>query len=486
MAKQFPTTYSLAVSALLASCLASPLSLAHSHTNPKRVTPKTIIDNVMAHYPSIINAKRDIAIAKAKALSAHGAFDPRLQSDFRDTPNGDYVNWYTDSTVNVPTGVQGINLFAGYLNGKGDFPSYEKNFLTNSRGEFEVGAELPLLKGRATDAMRTTLANALIGVDLSHILFLQKRNSIIEKALNTYWTLVTANRNLSVYRHLLTLARERNVALSTQFTHGDIAKIVVTDNLRAIMKRRAELTAMLLKAKQTAIELSLFYRDENSNPLVIRPNALKVKYLPIRRISLKHKKVRQFLSELVNEQPAVLAIAAKAKQLANTIGYQENNLLPKLSVKLYTDKDNGRGSPTLGKRAYNAAVSFAIPLFLREARGKVSAAKVKYLALALKKKLLVEQLSAKVHQVINQINYNARQIGFLKRQAELSRKVESAEKFSFRKGSSSLFIVNQREQDAAAARIAYINSRLDYYYAYNDLYRLCQYDSSCIHHLFSS
>lgn len=116
-----------------------------------------ILEKVDHFYPQVIIAYLDISKAQGNYISALGKFDPSLNIDSRSQPFGGYINTHIDNELVIPTLKNGLKIFGGYRIGRGDWPIYYQNYLTNSAGEYRVGLSFPLLRNRAIDKERTSL-----------------------------------------------------------------------------------------------------------------------------------------------------------------------------------------------------------------------------------------------------------------------------------------------------------------------------------------
>lgn len=83
-----------------------------------------------------------------------------------------------------------------------------------------------------------------------------------------YWDWVASGQRAKIARELLQLAVDRQKGLEKRAALGEIAGIALVDNQRLIVSRQAKSIEAERKLQQSAIKLSLFFRDPQGTPLV--------------------------------------------------------------------------------------------------------------------------------------------------------------------------------------------------------------------------
>ena len=378
-----PVTASMVANMLRIFCLGFSLLLCLHSAVAAQIQLSQVLTAVRAHFPQIRAAYQQVLSAKGERLSAKGAFDPTLLASWRDTPHGTYENHYAQTQLQLPTKLRGINFYARYLNGRGNFASYDSDFYTASGGEYEVGVTLPLLKNSATDSSRTTLNNSALNYDKAQADYQQSQLTILRQAADAYWDWLTAARVLRIQQQLIALAVKRQKALTEQYHHGDIAKMVVLDNQRALMQRRANLSDDKLQLKNDALTLSFFYRDKSGKPILPKDQQAPTAFPAVRHLAANTTYLIKKLSAQIDKLPKIRSLTKQIQIAKNQLRLAKNALLPTLNLKLYTERDFGQGPASFRRVSYTGMLNFALPLFRREAKGDVATyqAKLKQLDL---------------------------------------------------------------------------------------------------------
>ena len=230
------------------------------------------------HFPLVQQAFAARTIASGEALSASGAFDHKLEGYSNSQPLDFYENSWHNIGVKRDT-FWGGQTFAGYRIGRGAFEPWYLERETNKGGEFKVGFVAPLSQDRAIDANRAELWRAQLetGRVEPEIRALVIRS--IREANLAYWQWVAAAANYQIASDVLQLGIDRTGFLNRQVELGEKASIELVDNERIIVSRQAKQVDARRKLEQSAVKLSLFFRDDAGNPIVL-PNRLSTSDFP--------------------------------------------------------------------------------------------------------------------------------------------------------------------------------------------------------------
>jgi len=439
-----------------------------------------IYQSTNRHFPIIKAAEENISIAKAQLLKARGAFDPKLLSDFNSEPDGGYQNYYSDTELSVPVVAGGARVFAGYRVGRGDWPIYDQNSLTNSGGETRYGLDLPLLRNFAIDPQRAGLQNSKFNIFLQNEKANLVRIDTLARAGLAYWNWIASARTLEYAQQLLDLAIFRQKALERRHDLGDLAHIDSVENKRFIYQRQAALVAAKLNFIRASITLSLYYRDKNGDPLV--PNIHNVpKSLPvIINQPIRFSKWINNENQIITKNPTVQLIQKQIQIKNINLKLAKNQLMPELDLTFSTEKQYGKnGDPLLKPTSHFIGLKFSLPLPRREAKGKFRQTQSEIRQLNQQKDFAKQNLSVELRNFLNELDNDRKQVFILRREVKAALEVEKAEIIRFREGDSSLFLVNQREQTTFSARLRELNATIAYYKSKVILQRICAFKSFC-------
>jgi outer membrane protein, heavy metal efflux system len=229
-----------------------------------------VLKSVERNYPPLLAALQEGELAEADVLFALGRFDLTFRARFDNDSFNYYPNRRFDTMIEQPFATQGMSLFGGYRVGDGSFAAYDGRLQTRDRGEWRSGIRVPLFRDRAIDGRRADLRKAELGRAVAKMSIDQQKLVIIQAATRRYWDWVVAGRR---YRHHQVdpgYSPPARRFLREQVEAGALPQFEVADNDRIILQRRSAMVEADRAVQQTAIELSLYYRDGSGNPLLAR------------------------------------------------------------------------------------------------------------------------------------------------------------------------------------------------------------------------
>ncbi len=449
-------------------------SASYARTNALKLSD--VFFSARKHFPLINAAQEDVNVARSQLLSARGSFDPKLLSGFKSEPDGGYKNYSSNTELSVPIIVGGARLYVGYRIGRGDWPIYFNNNLTNSGGELRYGLDVPLLQNFMIDPQRAGVRVSKSNIGLQQ----QSANELLIDTLNragmAYWRWVESARILEYSQQLLNLAIIRQKALLRRHHLGDVAHIESVENNRFIFQRKAQLVYAKQNYIHASINLSLYYRGKDGNPIIPSLKRVPTKYhpIPLRPIYISRwlKKSRKIIAA----NPLVKIFDREIEIQKIKLKLVKNQLMPSLDLKFESDKQYGSGGdPRLLPLAHTIALNFSVPLPRRQARGKFKEIQSSIRRLNLQKVFQREQLYAEFRSYLNELENDRRQFFYLHKEVKAAKQVEHAEMVRFKEGDSSLFLVNQREQTTFSARIRALQAEIAYYQSRVNLQRVCAF-----------
>lgn len=413
-----------------------------------------ILEKVDQFYPQVIIAYLEISKAQGDYISALGKFDPTLNINSRSQPFGGYVNTHIDNELVVPTLKNGLKLFGGYRIGRGDWPIYYQNYLTNSGGEYRVGLSFPLLRNRAIDKERTALFTQAEIIHLNNQNASSTKIKIYQEAIKAYWQWVEAGFQVKAFRHLLFLAKKRQDAIIKQANQGELAKLAIAENLQMMIQRQQFVNQGKMMLEQAAVNLSIYYRDSRGRRL--KPKTSQLPHL------IKAKRITvSTIFDRLKDHPELRKMESYYHIVKMKQNLARNDLLPNLDAMAYTSKQYGNGGyPRLIPQAALVGISFKFPFCQREAKGRLLSSTSELKQIKTKKKFIYEKLSNQLANFFIAIRIYNQQINLLTHSLHLAKKVEHGEMKKFYQGDSTLFLVNQREQNTTQVRLDLINAKI--------------------------
>ncbi len=424
------------------------------------LTLKQVNEAALKHYPKIFASYDKIKAAEGALLASKGAFDINLKQSYQDRSRGYYDGKIYDAEIEKQFGAFGSKVYGGYRKSYGSFPDYEGENLTNSSGEFRAGVKFSLLKNRDIDENRLGVILGNLGVEEGRIELANIKARIATDAAKAYWTWVSYGQILKVYEELYDLSEKRQTQFNTRAAKGDIANIVAIENQKNLLKRKSALQKAEQDFENSAIYLSLFFRDDNSNPLKPKKNQLpEIDFKP-QKIA-NQTQVEKGIENAILKRPEIQIIKVELSKQNSELKYSKNLLSPELDVDFGVSKDQGDGDLATSQSNNYAKLNFSMPLQFSEARGKIAKDQSKINAIKYEQKLLEEQIKAEVMQIANKIENTSQIYSYLIEETSLAVVLQNAEIEKFKHGASNFFLVNLREQDLAYTKISAIESFKD-------------------------
>lgn len=422
------------------------------------LTLAEVLDSVNSTHPKAEIADINVRKAEGKVLSASGGWDPSLSVSGRWLPLGYYEYGQLDVSVKQATPLWGLGIYGGYRAGLGDFPVYKGELQTLNAGELRVGVDLPLWRDRAIDEQRAGVASseALLGaVECKRA---TTDLDLERDAALAYWRWVATGLEVAIQRELLTVAEQRDQALRDQAQLGSVAQIVVVDNARLMLGRKAELVNAKLDFAQAGVKLSLYFRDTKSKP--VRPNDNR---LPKQIADLGDARINYGLdlASALGSRPELCELRRAREAARVELQLAQNQVAPQVNAQAFVARDLGDGPTELRPTDFGVGVTLSMPLGLRKARGQSRSAEAELASIDAKLRGLADQITAEFQLLLVELRAAAEQVELAQELFEVAKDLAAAERERFAQGASDLVVVNLRETAAADAGRQYIEAKAE-------------------------
>ena len=360
-----------------------------------------VLRSVESNYPPLLATLLERDVAGGAAVQAKGQFDTQVGATLGADQFGFYPNQRLDVGVNQNLRWQGAQVYGGWRIGSGDFPDYRGLDATRDLGEFRAGIKVPILRGREIDERRAGLAQTELGLRIADLTVDQQRLLVRQLATNRYWDWTAAGARMRIAEDLLRVAQERDQALRDAESLGAIPRVEVTENQRQILQREAQIVEAQRGVQQTAIAMSLFYRDAAGVPRIASdaqlPDALPATAL------LDESQVTGDLRVALTKRPEIATIAAQRAQTRIDIDVASNQTRPSLDFGLGITAENGSGSIKRGPNEVKATLTYQVPWQRRVAEGKLQQASAKHSQLTQRELFARDQVTAEVRDAASAV-----------------------------------------------------------------------------------
>lgn len=399
----------------------------------------TYINLVKSNHPLIKSTELITELADAELLKARGAVDPKLSSEFSQKQFDD-KNYYTtsDSYLKIPTWY-GVSLVGGVETSSGVFLN-PQNFQPQN-GLAYLGLEVNLLENLVINPRRAVLKQAQENISLSEAEQELQAIEVLYGAAEAYLLWYIATQKLVLFEEALENIQIRNQGINTLIENGDRAGI---DSIEAGINfdaRKIQLYEAQIEVIKTRLQLSNFLWDNNLNPLEVQENA-KPEALAINNLE------ELFLERdwSLEQHPKVRILQQKRQIQSIEVRLKRNQLLPTLDLKYNLVRER-TDFPNLATKDFTIGAGFSMPLFLRKERGDLKAANLKLQEIDYSAQAINLEISNQIIAQRNLIDNLKAQRNDFEKLVEKTKLMLVAEEELFEIGESSIFMINQRENN---------------------------------------
>ncbi|MCA8996371.1 MAG: TolC family protein [Planctomycetaceae bacterium] len=445
-----------------------------------RLTLDEVIASVYASYPLLESALFSRNIAAGQQLSAQGGFDLKLKAASENTPVGFYET-FRNSVGFVQPLLSGADIYGGYRVGRGSFEPWYKERQTNDGGELKAGIVFPLAQDRTIDARRAELWRTGVGRVLVEPEIQAQLIDFVQKGSYAYWDWVAAGENYRIAERVLKLAQNRTQRIRRQVEEDLIDPPELTDNLRLIAEREAKLADAERKLQQTAVKLSLYFRDPTGAPFIPSPDMLPEFPEPT---MMDRAMLENDIHVALTQRPEIAVLDFTKKQLDIDWAEAKNQLQPSVDAEFTGSQD--MGYPTSSKNdkgdfQLDASVFVDVPLQRRKARGKMMAIEGKVAQLNAKRRMTEDKIVADVRVAYAALVSAYEQVQRTREAVELAEELAQRERRNQEEGLSDLLKVTLREQYAAESAMKAVDALLLYFQSWADYRAALAQDSLAGH-----
>lgn len=431
---------------------------------PSTLQLDAVVSSVYANFPLLEAARFQRNVANGEILSANGNFDTKLKAASENGALGFYQTSRNSIGVAQPL-YGGAELFGGYRVGRGKFEPWYQERQTNGNGEFKGGIQVPLARNRQIDARRAELWKATYARDRTEPEIQAQLIEFVRDGSLQYWDWVAAGQKQEIADRLLNLAVDRNEGIRIRVREGDLDPPDADDNQRIIVSREAKAIDAARKATQSAVKLSLFYRDDSGRPVI--PAAEWIPQFPTPDPVSEEQMVMDVQIAL-NMRPELQAIDILRREIDVDYASAQNDFRPQVDALVMGAQD--LGTPTSSKNdkgpfELEAGIYAEVPIQRRKARGKMSAIEAKVSQVIAKRRMLEDKIATEIQSTHAALSAAWLRVGKARESVRLARYMADVEQKKFDVGSSDLLLVNLREQQAAEAAETEVDALLDYFQA---------------------
>jgi outer membrane protein, heavy metal efflux system len=436
------------------------------HRKNRTLTLDMVVNAAKKSFPGLLSAEQRKQVAAGELTAAEGGFDTLLKSQNRWSITGLYENQNNEVSLEQPTQLWGTTFFGGWRRGVGDYPVYEGKSQTTNSGEARIGVNVPLWRNRDIDRRRASLQQAEIGQLIAGHEYAQALIEATRVASYRYWDWVLAGQRLMVAKHLLQIAEQRDQGIRERVAAGDIPEFEALDNQRAIIERKERVVAAQRLLEQSAIQLSLYWRDDNGQPQLPAEEQLP-KQFPAPD-SITTLSVAEAMQASLKQRPEPKRLELQAKQTQTELELQQNQKAPAVDLTVSAANDIGNSKEKLNRNELYVGLNIDIPLQQRTASGRAQVAAANVRRLTWDKQLQDERIAAEVKDVFSALSALQKRLSLSADQLDAAEQLAEGEKTRFDLGESTLLFVNLREIAKGDAALQYAEATASLFRSYAD------------------
>jgi outer membrane protein TolC len=446
-----------------ATSVDSAVATQGENINANALRVDQVLRSVSDTYPHIEVAIGEIEAAAGKVIESWGEFDTIASAHSISQPLGFYQTYRNGAGVTKPL-YAGGEVYGTYRIGDGNFEPWFGERETNEGGELKAGFSLPLLKDRNIDKRRAKLlsAGALqkeVQADVEARILMFERF-----ATQAYWDWVSAGLAVKVQEALVNLAKERVENIEVSIEAGNLERIAQFDNSLFIANREADLVKAKQYFRETAITLSMFYRDANGEPLLADVDRLPTVFP--NAVALPDQQIFTDIMTALSVRPEFDAYLAAREAACIDVRYGENLMLPKFDIKGFAGQDLGGETSSKGDKTpfeFQVGAFYELPLERRKGIGVRQVAQSKIVQIDAKTQFLADKIRAEIQKSATALNAAYEQIQ--QRQIAVRQAKNSLEAFrvAFDAGEKTLLDLNFYETYVAEAELKLIDAQFNYF-----------------------
>jgi len=427
-----------------------------------------VIASIRDHYPLLRSAGIERQIADGKQVSALGAFDLKAKAFSVNAPLGFYKNYRHGASLNQPLNNGGY-LYGGYKMGRDDIQPWFKERQTNEAGELSAGYGMPLFKDRTIDKRRAELARAGLTRRAVEAQIRIEYLDYVRAGSQVYWEWVASGQSVAAYKNLLALAKKRVEQIQERVKAGDLAEIARINNSQLIAKRETKVIEAERKLQKSAIKLSLFLRDPQGAPQLAGDDQLPAQFPDAFRPELDF--LTDDIQNAIASRPEIIDLDLQAQKSRVDLAEAENLTLPQLNAEILASQDMGKRATSTGdKTPFELEVGLygEMPFQRRKGYGKITSVRGKLVQIAVKRRFVVDKISAMVRDAASAIEAAFARIERAGQNLRLAKETLKLGKDQFEAGDVELIVLNIYEQSVTDAELLLISAKADYFAALAD------------------
>jgi len=398
------------------------------------------------YHPLSLLSDFEVDLAERNIRVSRGGFDPMLFGNFKEKTFKD-TDYYErlNAGIEIPTWM-GLSAMAGFEENSGVFLNPEGTM--PDRGLFNAGIKANLGSGLLMDDRRAALRQAQVGLEMGRNQRQLLLNDLYLEATRAYFSWAFADQLLQVAEEALSVASIRYDAVVESYKFGDLPAIDTVEAYTQVLNRLYRLREAQNEWVEAVNIAAAYLWGEDLSAINIPPGINpELEKAPLSLIT------NDIPLNIPPGHPELLMVRNKRSILDIDRRLFSQKLLPKVEVNYNILAENISpagfdeyfdGAQFFGNN-YTFGAKVAFPLFVREARGKLGATKIKLDMNQAEFENKIALLDAKLRAGLVKLSNIRDQVNIYEQNVEYLNILLEGERELFNIGESSLFLVNSRE-----------------------------------------
>lgn len=428
------------------------------------LSPAIVKESALKYHPTIQAAIEKMRAGEEAVSGARGAFDTKVVSNYRRQTKHPWNTTLSRTQLEKPLRVANSKIYIGaeQISNPTGFlaPIYNTGNPQNQTGNYSViGLQASLWKNLLLDPYRAALKNAKYDATIAKA---DKELTFLDVGRYgqlAYWEWVTAQRVKNVYEELLKNGETRNEYLVARKSKGDVAQILVTENEQYIASRKGSLQAAKERLLRAEFALSLFYRDENGQPIIPISTDSFEDYPINLSVLLEKLDLDSNIDELIKKRPDMKNLSLKVEKSEVNLELAKQDLKPQIDITTeYFQRSNSH--PNIPRDYLMVMAQVSIPIERNLGNGRIAAARANQMVAQKEMSFGQQSYKFEVMALRQTLFLQLEQVTQSEIEFTKSKELVISETYKLKTGGGNLFLVNIREQAQASAEASFHESRL--------------------------
>jgi outer membrane protein TolC len=432
------------------------------------LSPTIVKDSALKYHPTVLAALERLRAGEEAVTGAKGAFDAKIISDYRRQTKDDYRTTVSRSFLVKPLRVANSKIYAGaeqISNPDGKLsPVYNTGNpgTTGQAGNYSVlGLQLSLWKNLTLDPARAAYKNARYDAKIARAEKNLTELDVGRLSQLAYWEWVTAQKVKNAYEELFKNGEIRNEYLVARNKKGDIAQIVVTENEQYVASRKGSLQIAKERLLRAEYALSLFYRDENGEPIIPVNTDSFEDYPGKLAVLLENLDLSSNIDELIKKRPDMKNLAFNVQKTEVDLDLARQDLRPQVDLTTeYYQRTNQ--NPNMPRDYLMVMAQVSIPIERNLGNGNIAAARARRMVAQKEMSYGQQNYKFEIMALRQALQLQLEQVTQSEIEFAKSKELVASESYKFKSGGGNLFLVNIREEAQTRAEASFHEARLSF------------------------